>query len=202
MFNNYVEVHQGAHNALLDFDEPVPETKMVTDFLAGITDPRLSNAKHLNLGDAQKLQNFEACQQYLKTLVYNKTTQEKHERQIFGVHQGKGVRDRGPKSEKGKTLNGKTQTSGVSARTFSKEEWSKLTDDERTKIKDLRRALRAANRKRDDSSGSRNASAIKQGEEQSDHSPGNSSSEDDADNEVTQQSSLEDDDYVPSGAAN
>jgi hypothetical protein len=38
-FDNYVEIHQGARNTLLDLNEPVPETKKVTDFLAGITDP-------------------------------------------------------------------------------------------------------------------------------------------------------------------
>lgn len=80
---------------MLDLNEPVPETKKVTDFLAGITNPRLSNAKDLILGDTQKLQSFEICQQYLKTLVYNKTTQEKHERQVSGVHQGKSDRSKG-----------------------------------------------------------------------------------------------------------
>jgi hypothetical protein len=194
-FDNYVEVHQGAHNTLLDLDEPVPETKKVTDFLAGITDPRLSNAKDLILGDVQKLQNFEACQQYLKMLVYNKTTQEKHKRQVSGVHQRKVVGDRGPKSEKDQSS--KTQASGVSARTYSKEEWSKLTDDERAKIKELQKAWNAANRGRDLSSGNRNASGIQQEGEQSDQSSGDSSSEDDADNGVVQQSSSEDGDYVP-----
>jgi hypothetical protein len=79
-------MHQEAHNTLADLDEPVPETKKVTDFLAGITDVRLSNAKDLILGDTQKLQNFELCQQYLKTLVYNKTTQEKHEHQVSDIN--------------------------------------------------------------------------------------------------------------------
>jgi len=66
-FDTYVEMHQEAHNTLADLEEPVPETKKVTDFLAGITDTHLSNAKDLILGDPQKLQNFELCQQYLKT---------------------------------------------------------------------------------------------------------------------------------------
>jgi len=73
----------------------------VTDFLAGITDSRLSNAKDLFLGDPDRLQNFEACQQYLKTLVYNKTTQEKHERQISAAQQGSGK----GKGEDGKSKN-------------------------------------------------------------------------------------------------
>ena len=78
-------MHQEAHNTLADLQETVPETKKVTDFLSGITDPRLMNAKDLVLGDPVKLQNFEACQQYLKTLVYNKATQDKHERNISGL---------------------------------------------------------------------------------------------------------------------
>jgi hypothetical protein len=84
-FDTYVEMHQEAHNTLADLDEPVPETKQVTDFLEGITDARLSNAKDLIFGDVQKLQNFELWQQYLKTLAYNKTTQEKHEHQVSGL---------------------------------------------------------------------------------------------------------------------
>jgi flagellar capping protein FliD len=63
-FNNSVEVHQGAHNTQLVLNESVPETtKKVTDFLAGITDPHLSNTMDLILGDAQRLQDFESCQQ-------------------------------------------------------------------------------------------------------------------------------------------
>ncbi len=38
-------MHQEAYSTLVDFNETVPETKKVTDFLAGISDPRLSNAK-------------------------------------------------------------------------------------------------------------------------------------------------------------
>ena len=76
-FDNYVKAHQEAHNTLANLNEPVPETKQVMDFLAGITDSRLANAKDLILGEVQKLQNFKLCQQYLKMLVYNKTTQEK-----------------------------------------------------------------------------------------------------------------------------
>jgi hypothetical protein len=76
-FDNYVEMHRSTHNTLAELDEAVPETKKVTDFFAGITDSRLSNAKDLILGNPDKLQNFEACQQFLKTLVYNKAAQEK-----------------------------------------------------------------------------------------------------------------------------
>lgn len=34
-FASYVTLHQLAHNELLDLDEPVSESKKVTDFLKG-----------------------------------------------------------------------------------------------------------------------------------------------------------------------
>jgi hypothetical protein len=139
-FDSYVEIHQEAHNTLADLDEPVPETKKVTDFLAGITDSRLSNAKDLILGDVQKLQNFEVCQQYLKTLVYNKSTQEKHERQISGI-------DRQRDGGKSRRLSGDSSNrpSGITARTYTREEWLRLTKEECEKIKELRRQRKAKN---------------------------------------------------------
>jgi hypothetical protein len=165
-----VEVHQGAHNTLLDLNEPVPETKKVTNFLASITDPRLSNAKDLILGDAQRLQDFESCQQYLKTLIYNKTTQEKHERQVSGVRRGK------QSSYKGRCLNTPNKdtsgkTDGVTARTYTQEEWSALTDEEQAKVKHLRKERKSNRPGKRGSNDTRNASATTQvgGQKESDN---------------------------------
>jgi len=158
-FDNYVEMHQNAHNTLSELDEPVPETKKVTDFLAGITDSCLGNAKDIILGDPNRLQNFEACQQYFKTLVYNKTTQEKHERQISGIQQGS---ENKVKNGEGKTknANGKrtnadnTNDSKVVARQYTRAEWFKLMPEQRRKIKDLRVVKHSKNQ------GNRNASSV------------------------------------------
>lgn len=109
-FQNYVERHQGGHNELADLNEPVPETKKVTDFLSGITDSRLTNAKDIVLGNPQYLSNFEACQQYLATLVGNKMEQAKIERQISEIKikkkggGGGGDKDKGKGKEKDKKL--------------------------------------------------------------------------------------------------
>jgi hypothetical protein len=150
-FDHYVEAHQAAHITLADLGEAVPETKKVTDFLAGITDPRLNGAKDLVLGDAQRLQDFKACQQYFKMLVYNKTTQECHERQISGLKQVNKNNKRTGNDEK---------YSSITARTYSREEWSKLSNKQREKIKELRKRKKRA--KRDDNSTPRNASAMEQ----------------------------------------
>jgi len=69
-------------------------------------------------------------------LVNNKTTQEKHERQVSGLgrqQDGKVRCTREGTSEK---------TGDVFARTYSQGEWSKLTKDEREKVKELRKSWR------------------------------------------------------------
>jgi hypothetical protein len=156
-FNNYVEAHQGTHNTLTDLGEAVPETKKVNDFLAGFTDPCLSGAKDLVLGDAQKLQDFESCQQYFKTLVYNKTTQEHHEHQISGLKQV---------NSNNKRVHTEDKQQEITSRTYSREEWSKLSNEQREKVKELRKRKKPL---RAEHSTSRNASAIEHDpDEQSD----------------------------------
>mmetsp|Transcript_687 Transcript_687/g.1003 ORF Transcript_687/g.1003 Transcript_687/m.1003 type:complete len:475 (+) Transcript_687:126-1550(+) len=142
-FDTYVELHQTAYNTLSELNEAVPETKKVTDFLAGIGDPRLTNAKDFILADPTKLQDFEACQQFLKTLIYNKTTQEKHERHISAISGGNK-----PNSKPAKRGGGKRARMDINnknlVRSYSREEWMKLSDEQRAEIKALRDAKKAA----------------------------------------------------------
>ena len=81
-FASYVTLHQSAHNELLDLEEPVSESKKVTDFLKGIRDPTLNTGKSIVLGDPTKLGDFEECQQYLSTVVQNMSAQTKAERHV------------------------------------------------------------------------------------------------------------------------
>jgi hypothetical protein len=46
------------------------ESKKVTDFLAGTTAPSPMTAKENVIGDVTKLENFHACQQYFKQILY------------------------------------------------------------------------------------------------------------------------------------
>ncbi len=46
----------------------------MTNFLAGICDPKLETAIHTCMSNEQKLTNFELCQQYFKTIVENTKT--------------------------------------------------------------------------------------------------------------------------------
>jgi len=85
-----VNIHQEAHNELLDLEEPVPETKKVKDFLKGIQAPELSVGKSIVLGDLKRLSDFEECQQFLGTLIQNTTVQVKAERNVSAVHSNGG----------------------------------------------------------------------------------------------------------------
>ena len=68
-FQNYVTLHQKAHNELEELGEPVSETKKVAEFLKYITDPTLQMGMQIVMGDPAKLDIFELCQQYLSTLL-------------------------------------------------------------------------------------------------------------------------------------
>jgi hypothetical protein len=131
----------------MDLNEPVPETKKVTDFLSGITDSKLANAKDLILGDAAKLQDFEVCQQYLKTLIHNKSTQEKHDRHISAVAgfipDGGKLGGKKGKKEKGKRKGEKSKD--LLTKNYTKEEWFKLSAEQRERIKEARNAKKQRN---------------------------------------------------------
>jgi hypothetical protein len=68
-FDKYLEAHQKEHVTLADLGEPIAESKKVDDFLKGITDPRITTNKQIIDSDQTKLNDFEACAQYLKTSV-------------------------------------------------------------------------------------------------------------------------------------
>jgi L-rhamnose mutarotase len=66
-FDSYIARHQKAHNELFTLGEVLSESKKVQDFLRGIEDSSFATFKGIVLGDNTKLENFELCQQYLKT---------------------------------------------------------------------------------------------------------------------------------------
>ena len=124
--DTYIHQHQKAHNILKECDEPVPETKKVTDFLTGLTDPRLNTAKSVIHSDAAKLANFEQCQQYVKTIFNNIkiSSQAAAGRKIAAVQ-----RKRRP---------GNKNKPRVRAGHYEADEWRQLTEEEQSKVRKLR----------------------------------------------------------------
>jgi hypothetical protein len=161
-FSNYVQIHQDAHNELLELEEPVPATKKVQDFLSGILDPRLQVGKDIVLGTPMYLQDFEECQQYLSTLVNNTSAQAKNDRHVGAAHRmDDGDDDRGPAKKKAKRnikAGGKEHVKDkdfskykpkkpLTARSYSNNEWKAMDDDEKAEVKVLRDAKKSDGRR-------------------------------------------------------
>jgi hypothetical protein len=85
-FDMYVSAHLTGYNKLSLLGEPVSESKKVTDFLAGITAPSLTTAKENVIGDVTKLENFDACQQYMKQILLAQKARKGSSTMIFAVN--------------------------------------------------------------------------------------------------------------------
>ncbi|KAI2491468.1 Reverse transcriptase (RNA-dependent DNA polymerase) [Fragilaria crotonensis] len=134
-FAQYVAIHQAAHNELEDCNEPIPETKKVSDFLAGISDSSLEAGITCVLSEDRYQDSFEATQQFLGTLVANQMIHRQAKR---GGSDDRNVSSADSGSNKGhaKSKGGKKK---LEARFYSAEEWKQLTSEERSKVIELKK---------------------------------------------------------------
>ena len=137
--DDYILAHQTAHNTLLELDEPVPETKKVTDFMNGIQAAFLDTGKMVVNGDSIKLTNFETCQQYFKTIAINHAVRSK----TAPARKAASVKHSAPKKGKKGTNGGKKppkESSGLKIHSgkYTPAEYGKLTPSERTQVRELR----------------------------------------------------------------
>jgi hypothetical protein len=126
-FASYVTLHQSAHNELLDLEEPVSESKKVTDFLKGIRDPSLNTGKSIVLGDPSKLGDFEECQQYLSTVVQNMSAQTKSERQVLSAA-----------TDGGGGRGGSSVVDRIKGGAYSDEQFRALSPDDKRRVQKYR----------------------------------------------------------------
>jgi hypothetical protein len=131
-FAQYIKEHQTQHNELHDCQEPVPESKKVTDFLAGITDSSLGNGLSFVYGNPNLLSNFDSCQKYLQTIAastrIHQLLQSGKQRDIGAVSGGQ---NGGPKG-KGKDRSKRKPTRHREY--ISPEKWKKLSREERSAV--------------------------------------------------------------------
>jgi hypothetical protein len=151
-FDQYVARLQQAHNELSFLEEPVAETKKVTDFLAGIRDPKLETAIQSIMGDEPKLTNFEVCQQYFKTIVENTRSRTKSPsdiREISKVGIEKDKKKAKHKKGKSKATNDDKTPSGVAIHSgqYSAKDYNKLKPYEKAKVKQLREEAKKKEKK-------------------------------------------------------
>jgi hypothetical protein len=149
-FSQYVTGHQKAHNELEACHEPVPETKKVTDFLGGITDPSLGAGLANVYGDIQKLQSFETCQQYLCTIVASTNV---HKRNLNAARSVAGTETEASAGRKKPRLE---------AKNYPLEQWKMFSPAEQKKINLLRQQKKKAAKKTGGKPPERNASVTEQ----------------------------------------
>jgi hypothetical protein len=145
-FAQYVAIHQNAHNELEDCGEAMPESKKVSDFIDGITDPSLSAGITCVMSEERYSDSFEATQQFLGTLVANQAVHNRGKRgDDRNVSSAKGGKSGGGnKSKKGKS--GKK----LEARFYPRDKWEALTQEERTKVIELKKKKRESTNRDDD----------------------------------------------------
>ena len=155
VFANYVAGHQHGHNELFDCGDPMSEARKVTDFLEGIDDPTLDNAKDVIYGDDAKMNSFELCHQYLATVAASKKVAARGGRKR-GRDIGAVEREKNPKKGRGKGGGGKFKGNGnkntngppgnitlSGTKKYTGKEWFQvLNDEQRDKVNALREAER------------------------------------------------------------
>jgi hypothetical protein len=129
----YTAVHNSAHNKLEATQEPVPETKKVTDYLNGINCDLLKTSKQIVLSDIRYKTSFQDCQQYMQSVWSDLSgTDKKGNRNISQVdidprQHKKRFPNRGPRNPR---PNQKKQKQG---RHYTSAEWAKLKAEGKTK---------------------------------------------------------------------
>jgi hypothetical protein len=129
--------------------EPVPETKKVANFLAGITGKVLSTSKDVVAGSPTKNTNFEACQQYLKTIIFSKSQSNRtpNNRSVKRLHQDRKGKGKG-KGKGGGNATKSNSNAGEKLHTskYTANEYRALTDDQKSSIKAKRQEERGNKR--------------------------------------------------------
>jgi len=132
----YVTTHQKAHNELLYLEEPIPETKKVTDFITGISAPALSTAQdHVDV-DPLRLNSFQECQQYFKTVLLNQRAHNSTSNVLAVNIQQQRTFKRGV--PKGKSTPG-SNDSVVHDKHYAPAAWNALSAEQKTEVMKLRK---------------------------------------------------------------
>ena len=157
-FAQYVAIHQSAHNELEDCNEEMPETKKVSDFIAGIHDPSLDAGITCVLSDEKYSADFEATQQFLGTLVANQTVHRQGKRGSTDDRKVAAASTEG----KGKTKSKSKKK--IENRYYPKAEWFKLTREERDQVLELKKQAKGDGKSPASKRKTASASTTKEGE--------------------------------------
>jgi len=155
-YENYYHAHQEAHYDLELYGEMVSESRKVTDFLRGISDPLCNVAKGIVLATPNYLNNFTEAALFIASTLNIALLNATSKRNI-----SKTTTNINPNNRKG----GKNNKSNKKlTRHYTLEEWKALTDEERQKVLNARKAKKAERDKqkgkKSPQSGKRNVASV------------------------------------------
>ena len=141
-FENHYSKFLNAFQDLEERNNPVAPETQVQQFLASITDKRLSGGKDVIMSSERYKTDLSECANYLKSLLVGKMSKEQHSdsRRTVAETRGQGFRGK------------------ITARNYTKEEYAQFTQDQKEQLRKLRRAKKGQEK--------RKASQVKTGEEQ------------------------------------
>jgi len=132
-YENYYHAHQEAHYNLELYGEIVSESRKVTDFLRGISDPLCNVAKGIVMATPNYLNNFTDAALFIASTLNITLSNTSSKRNISKTNtQGHQNRNIGGKNKKKLT------------RHYTAEEWKMLSEEERQKIRNARNAKKNA----------------------------------------------------------
>jgi hypothetical protein len=140
-FENYVNTYQEAFNELTYLGETISESKKVDDFLTHITDSKYHQIKAMIRGDPMISSNFETCQQRCKQIYESLDIGHPADRNrtVAAVStRGQQPPHRGPAT----VARNQRMNSGILH--YSREEYARLTPEQKEKLRNDRSAAKAA----------------------------------------------------------
>jgi hypothetical protein len=143
-FDDYIALYQKSFNELSFLEEPVPNTKKVTDFLGNITDPSFNMIKTCVYGTPGLRDDFSQMQQYAKQLYDQHLLENVGKRGVAAVAS---VKRFNPVATKGPTpKKRKKQKQNKGDGHYEYDEWMKLTPAQKAEITRNREAKKKAAR--------------------------------------------------------
>jgi hypothetical protein len=131
-FDSYYHAHQDAHYDLENYGEYISESKKVTDFLRGISDPQCAVAKGIVLATPAYLNDFTAAALFIAStlnVTLNNTNQKQRNIGATSTQEG----GRRNNNNKGRGRGGKNNKNNLT-RSYTPEEWRALSPQERKKV--------------------------------------------------------------------
>jgi hypothetical protein len=149
-FDQYITLYQSAYNELEQLEDPQSELSKVNTFLQNITDTSFSTILVVLRGDSTIYDSFERTQQRIKQLYLQNYPDAEASRSVASIRTSGGRAPSHRGGGRGRGGRGGNRTNRVrpnrmnyGIKHYTKEEYDKLTPEQKTKLREDREAAKA-----------------------------------------------------------